>query len=290
MSSMQKKMYSYNFVIPAAILYVIIFILPTFSSFYFSLTRWSLFEFEFIGLDNFVQFFKEYSLMIGIKNTLIYTVVSVVLKVILGLGLAILLNVGLKTQSFLRSVFFFPSIISSVGIGLIFNSLMHPTTGLINKSLGLIGLDVLALNWLTDPNIVIYSLSFVEVWKYIGVCCLIFIAGLQSIPKDYYEAISIDGAGTFQKFKSITLPLLRPSLNSVIILSIIGGLRSFEIVFVMTKGGPGYASDLISTVIYKQFAGGFYGLSTAGNVILFVVVSAIMFPLSKFLTKREVEY
>ncbi|BBH21539.1 ABC transporter permease [Paenibacillus baekrokdamisoli] len=290
MSTTQKKLYSYYFILPAAVLYIVLFIVPTFSSFYFSLTRWTLFDFEFIGLDNFVQLFKEESLAIGFKNTVIYTVVSVFFKVVLGLGLAMLLNKGLKTQSFLRAVFFFPSIISSVAIGLIFNALMYPTTGLINNTLRAIGLDGLARNWLTDPSIVIYSVSFVEVWKYLGICIVIFIAGLQAIPKHYYEAISIDGANRFEKFRYITLPLIRPALNSVIILSLIGGIRSFEIVYVMTQGGPGYASDLLSTVIYKQFAEGYYGLATAGNVLLFAAATLIVFPLYTYLTKREVEY
>lgn len=290
MSTIHKRLYSYIFIVPAAVLYFLLFILPTFSSFYFSMTRWTLFDFEFIGLDNFVQIFKEYGLAIGLKNTLIYTFVTVILKVVIGLGLALLLNLGLKTQSFLRVVFFFPSIISSVAIGLIFNALMYPTTGLINSTLKAIGLEVLALDWLTNPDLVIYSVSMVEVWKYMGVCIVIFIAGLQSIPKHYYEAISLDGASSFEKFRYITLPLVRPAMNSVFILSLIGGLRSFDIVFVMTKGGPGYASDLLSTVIYKQFAEGYYGLATAGNVLLFVASSLIVFPLYNYLTQREVEY
>lgn len=290
MSVLHKKTYSYSFIIPAAVLYTIIFIIPTFSSFYFSLTRWDLSSTEFVGLQNFIQFFRESSLRIGLTNTLFFAVFTCAMKVILGLLMAVLLTSGLKTQGYLRAVFFFPAILSTVAIGLIFTSIMHPTTGLINKTLAGIGVGFLQPNWLTDINLVMFSVCLVEVWKGVGIATVIFIAGIQSIPRQYYEAISIDGANKLQKFRFITLPLVRPAMNSVIILALIGGLRSFEMVFIMTGGGPGFASELLSTVIYKQFADSYYGLATAGNVIMFILVSLIAFPLYRFINRNEVEY
>jgi raffinose/stachyose/melibiose transport system permease protein len=129
----------------------------------------------------------------------------------------------------------------------------------------------------------------VDVWKGVGMATVIFIAGIMSIPEHYYEALMVDGGNSFDKFKNIILPLSRPAMNSVIILAFIGGLRSFELVWAMTKGGPGFATDLIASIIYKQYSGGFYGLSTAGNVILFIGVSILAFPLQKFLSKGEVD-
>ncbi len=289
MVSYSKKYYSYVLLIPAALLYFTFFILPTFTSFYFSLTNWNLFGSQFIGLDNFVQFFKEESLVIGLKNTFIYTGVSLFLKMVLGLFLALALNMKLKTQSYLRVVFFFPYVISTLAIGLIFNAILHPS-GVLNKVLEFIGLGFLSQKWLTDPNIVIYTVSFIEVWKFLGVCAVILIAGLKSIPESYYEAARVDGVNRRTSFFHITLPLLRSSLNTVFILSLIGGLRSFEIVYVLTQGGPGHYSELLSTVIYKQFANGYYGLATAGSVIMFVVVSIIVFPVYIYLTKKEIQY
>jgi raffinose/stachyose/melibiose transport system permease protein len=129
----------------------------------------------------------------------------------------------------------------------------------------------------------------VDVWKGIGMATVIFIAGIMSIPEDYYEALMIDGGNAWHKFKSIILPLSRPAMNTVIILSFIGGLRSFDLIWTMTKGGPGFSTDLIASIIYKQYQAGFFGLSTAGNVILFVLVSALAFPLYAYLNKKEVD-
>lgn len=290
MTTLRKQVYSYSFIIPAAVLYVVLFIIPTFSSFYFSMTRWDLYESEFTGLENFILFFKESSLSIGLRNTLFFAVLTCGVKAVLGLLLALLLNSGLKTQGYLRAVFFFPAILSTVAVGLLFTSMMHPTTGLINQVLAKIGLGFVQPDWLGDTKLVMLSVSLVDIWKGVGIATVIYIAGLQSIPRQYYEAIGIDGGSGFQKFRYITLPLVKPAMNSVIVLALIGGLRSFEIVYVMTKGGPGFASDILSTVIYKQFADGYYGLATAGNVLLFVLVSAIAFPLYLFINKNEVEY
>ncbi len=128
-----------------------------------------------------------------------------------------------------------------------------------------------------------------DVWKGVGFATVIYIAGIQSIPGQYYEAIMIDGGSSFDKLRFITLPLSRPAMNTVILLAFIGGLRSFDLVWAMTKGGPGFTTDLIASIIYKQYQGGFYGLATAGNVLLFLIVSALAVPLSAFLSKSEVD-
>ncbi|MBW7460748.1 sugar ABC transporter permease, partial [Paenibacillus sepulcri] len=129
----------------------------------------------------------------------------------------------------------------------------------------------------------------VDVWKGVGIATVIFIAGITAIPQVYYEALKIDGGSNLAAFRHITLPLSRPAMNSVIILAFIGGLRTFDLIWAMTKGGPGFTTDLIASIIYKQYQAGFYGLATAGNVILFIGVSVLAFPLYKFLTKSEVD-
>jgi raffinose/stachyose/melibiose transport system permease protein len=182
---------------------------------------------------------------------------------------------------------FFPNLLSTIAIGITFSSMMHPTQGVINQALSL--LKIAGPDWLGNTKIALLSVIAVDVWKGVGMATVIFIAGIMSIPQDYYEAIDIDGATSFEKFKNITLPLCRPAMNSVIILSFIGGLRSFDLVWSMTKGGPGFTTDLIASIIYKQYSGGFYGLSTAGNVILFIAVSVLAFPLYTFLTRKEVD-
>ena len=283
----RKSPYPYWFCLPAAVVFFVFFVVPTFSSFFFSLTRWDLTDWEFIGLDNFVNFFQEPALVIGLKNTLIYAVVTCGLKVVLGILLAQLLTSQIIARGFLRSVVFFPVLVSTIGVGLTFTVLMDPSAGLINKSLATIGIEGPA--WLVDPKTALLSVALVDVWKGVGLATVIFIAGIVSIPREYFEAAASDGASAVQRFWRIVLPLSKPAITTVIILSLIGGLRSFDLIWAMTRGGPGFTSDVIASVIYKQYQAGFYGLSTAGNVVLFLLVTAIVFPLFHFLTRREVD-
>jgi raffinose/stachyose/melibiose transport system permease protein len=275
------------FYLPAAIVYGVLFIVPTLASFFFSLTRWTLSQATYIGFDNFAQFFHEPFLVQGLINTLIYGTLTSALKVVLGMLLAVLLTSEIIGRGYLRAVVFFPVLVSTVGVGITFTVMMHPTEGVINEAIGLFG--VKGPGWLTDPRLALFSVALVDVWKGVGLATVIYIAGLASIPRDYYEAATIDGANGFQNFRFITLPLLRPATVTVIILSLIGGLRSFDLIWSMTRGGPGFTSDVIASVIYKQYQAGFYGLSTAGNVVLFAVVAMIIFPLSWWLNRNEVE-
>jgi raffinose/stachyose/melibiose transport system permease protein len=283
----RKSPYPYWFCLPAAVIFGVFFVVPTFSSFFFSLTRWDLTDFEFIGLENFIQFFQEPALLTGLRNTLIYAVITCSLKVVLGMLLAVLLTSQIIARGFLRSVAFFPVLVSTIGVGLTFQVLMDPSNGLINQALGVIGIGGPA--WLVDPKTALLSVALTDVWQGVGLATVIFIAGIVSIPREYFEAAASDGASAFQRFWKIVLPLSRPAITTVIILALIGGLRSFDLIWAMTRGGPGFTSDVIASVIYKQYQAGFYGLSTAGNVVLFLLVTAIVFPLFRYLTRREVD-
>ncbi len=267
------------------LIYVIFFVVPTFSSFYYSFTRWDLFSSTWIGLANYKQFFEEQALVIGLRNTLIYAVMTSGLKVVLGMALAVMLTSRIIARGYLRSVIFFPVLVSTIGVGLTFTVLMNPEKGLINNALGAVG--VTGPGWLTNPHLAIYSVGLVDVWKGVGLATVIFIAGLVSIPEEYYEAARVDGASSWDMFRHITLPLAKPATATVITLSLIGGLRSFDLIWSMTGGGPGFASDVIASVIYKQYQAGFFGLSTAGSVVLFVVVTVIVVPLTWWLNRGD---
>ena len=140
-----------------------------------------------------------------------------------------------------------------------------------------------------DPTTALLSVALVDVWKGVGLATVIYIAGVLSIPQDYYEAVDVDGGGAWQKFRNVTLPLSRPATFTVILLSFIGGLRSFDLIWTMTKGGPGFSSDVIASVIYKEYQAGFFGLATAGNVILFILVTVIVYPLFRYFNSKEVD-
>jgi raffinose/stachyose/melibiose transport system permease protein len=273
------------FYLPAAVIYALLFLAPTFASLYFSLTRWTLFDSVFIGLDNFAQFFREPFLIKGLINTVIYAVVTSGLKVVLGMALAIMLTSQIVARGYLRSVIFFPVLVSTVGVGITFTVLMHPTQGMINETLAMFG--IAGPGWLVDPKLALFSVALVDVWKGVGLATVIYIAGVVAIPQDYFEAARIDGATKWQNFLYVTLPLMRPATATVITLSFIGGLRTFDLIWAMTKGGPGFASDTVASVIYKQYQAGFYGLSTAGNVVLFVLIAVLVVPLTMLLNRKQ---
>ncbi|GAA1974851.1 carbohydrate ABC transporter permease [Microbacterium pumilum] len=282
-----KSMYPSWFYIPAAVLFIIFFAVPTFSSFYFSLTRWTLFDVQFIGFDNFIAFFQEPQLVTAFINTFIYGFVTSASKVVLGLALALLLTGPILGRGYLRGVIFFPVLVSTIGVGFTFKALLDPFHGIVNNVLGFMNLP--QPGWYTDPNLALLTVAAVDVWKGVGIATLIFMAGIVAIPHEYFEAARMDGAGAWSVFRNITLPLVRPATATVIILSLIGGLRSFDLIWAITKGGPGFTSDVIASVIYKQYQAGFFGLSTAGNVILFIVVIAVMVPVSLFLNRKQDE-
>ncbi|HEY5821621.1 MAG TPA: sugar ABC transporter permease [Propionibacteriaceae bacterium] len=273
------------FLIVPGLIYFIFFVVPTLASFYYSFTRWDLFTATWIGLQNYQTFFQEQALVIGLRNTVVYAVLTSGLKVVIGMALALLLTSKIIARGYLRSVIFFPVLVSAIGVGLTFTVLLNPERGLVNQVLGTVGIE--GPGWLTNPSLAIVSVALVDVWKGVGLATVIFIAGLVSIPSEYYEAAEVDGASKWDVFRNIMLPLARPATASVITLSLIGGLRSFDLIWSMTRGGPGFASDVIASVIYKQYQAGFYGLSTAGSVVLFLLVTIIVLPLTRWLNRGE---
>jgi len=274
--------------IPALLIFSIFFLLPMVISFYFSLTLWDFSSFTFCGLDNYISFFTSNSLVGALKNTIVYAVLTCGLKLILAFLIAVFLtSKKVKSRNLLRSIVFFPNLVSTIAVGITFTALMHPSKGLLNAILQFFGAE--GVNWLGDTKIALYSVILTDVWKGVGVATVIFIAGMTSIDRTYYEAASIDGASSWQQLKSITVPLSRPAMNSVILLAFIGGLRSFDLIWTMTGGGPGYATEVLASSIYKEYAAGYYGLSTAGNVVLFAVIALMVFPLQKFLLSKEVD-
>lgn len=286
LSAAVRRSYPYSFYVPAAVIFGVVFLVPSLMSFWFSLTRWTLFDAEFIGLANFERFLQEPALTNGLRNTFIYAVVTSGLKVVIGLLLAALLTSRLRVRNLLRSIIFFPVLVSTVAVGITFAVLMHPSRGLINTTLEMVGIDGPA--WLTDPRLALLSVAFVDVWKGVGIALVIFIAGILSIPEEYNDAIRLEG-GAWARFWHVTVPLSRNATFTVILLSFIGGLRTFDLIWTMTRGGPGFTTDVLTSTIYKQYQAGFYGLATAGNVILFIVVMLIVYPMMRYFARKEIE-
>lgn len=242
---------------------------------------------EFTGWDNFQTIFSDKTLLLALKNTLIFAVVTVLGKNLVGIGLAVALNMKLRTRNLLRAIFYSPSILSILVIGIIFTPILR-TEGTLNHVFDTLGLHSLSQAWLTNPAIVVFTIAMISIWQHAGFQMAIYLAGLQSISNEYYEAATIDGAGSWKKFTNITLPLLLPAININVMLTLIGGLKVFSEVFVLTGGGPGNSSQVVGTIILRAFGEGNWGLGTAINTLLFVAVTIIAIPLLIFMRRKEV--
>ncbi|NMI03642.1 sugar ABC transporter permease [Paenibacillus sp. SZ31] len=284
-----KNLYSYYMIFPALIIYSIFFVVPALAAFYYSFTDWRLdrLELKFIGWDNFKKIFSDKTLILALQNTAIFAIVTVVGKNVIGLLLAVGLNMRLRTKNLLRAIFYSPSILSILVISILFTPMLR-TEGTINNLLESVGLHSLSQAWLTNPSIVIWTIAIVSIWQSAGFQMAIYLAGLQSISQEYYEAAKIDGASSWRSFFKITLPLLLPAININLMLTLIGGLKVFSEVYVMTGGGPGNASQVVGTIILRSFGEGNWGLGTAVNTLLFVVVTIIAIPLLIFMRRKEV--
>ncbi|MGF9696213.1 MULTISPECIES: carbohydrate ABC transporter permease [Paenibacillus] len=284
-----KNLYSYYMIFPALLIYSIFFVIPAMAGFYYSFTDWRLdrLELQFIGWDNFKKIFSDKTLILALQNTAIFAIVTVIGKNVIGLLLAVGLNMRLRTKNLLRAIFYSPSILSILVISILFTPMLR-TEGTINRLLESVGLDSLSQAWLTNPSIVIWTIAIVSIWQSAGFQMAIYLAGLQSISQEYYEAATIDGASSWKSFFKITLPLLLPAININLMLTLIGGLKVFSEVYVMTGGGPGNASQVVGTIILRSFGEGNWGLGTAVNTLLFVVVTIIAIPLLIFMRRKEV--
>lgn len=271
-----QKRYPFYFVLPALTLYLVFFVIPNVSGIGLSFTDWSSYkpEINFTGLENFEKIFSsDEAYLKYFSNTFVFTISTSVLKLVLGLALALMLNQGIKRFVHLyRTMVYLPAVLPTLVVALIFRSILNPATGLLNTFLRSIGADALASPWLVHPNIALWSVIGVDTWKGIGYIMVILLAGLQTIPREYYEAAEVDGAGAWSRLRHITLPLLMPAILVVTVLNILYGLRVFDIVYALTNGGPGYATEVLATGIFRAFGQGLYGLGTAINSILFVIL------------------
>lgn len=289
---MAKKTYPYYFLVGALLLYAVFIVVPGLIGVFYSFTDWSSIPgpINFVGLDNFKTIFSSgESYSIAIKNTLIFTVVTVIFKTIIGLLLALVLAEGIKGKNVHRAIIYMPAILSMLVTGLIFKSVLNPETGLLNTFLGAVGLAPLQQQWLTDPSIAFGSIIAVDIWRGTGYIMTILLAGLQSIDKSYYEAASIDGANWWVQLKSITIPLLMPSITVTTVLNLFYGLKVFDIVYALTNGGPGHVTEVLYTVVFQEFALGRYAVGTALSSVLLVVMSIGGFFVIKFMNREEVD-
>jgi multiple sugar transport system permease protein len=277
------------FLAPSLVTLLAFWIGPMIGTVWVSLQDWNLIGVpSFVGLDNYAELAKDADFHAALLHTLGYLAGYLPLVLILGLAVALLLNAKLPAMTIYRAMFFLPVVSSWVAVSLLWKWLLNPAGGLVDKALGLVGID--GPGWWTDPTWAMPSVILASVWKDVGFVAVILLAGLQAIPKDLLEAADLDGASAWRRLWSITLPLLSPSLFFVTVISLINGFQVFDQVWVMTGGGPGGASSVVvEQIVRYAFSYGRVGYASAMSIVLFGIILVVTVAQLR-LQRRWVQY
>ena len=276
--------------LPALIIVCFFIVYPFLDGIRISFTNWNGFSqtYSYIGFDQYKRMLFDSNTWLIVKNTLLYGLGSTILQNIIGLMYALLLNQSIRMKSVVRTIIYLPVIISPLIMGYIWYFFFSYQGGALNDVLQVLGFD--KVNALGNPSVNTWLIVFVNTYQFVGIAMIIYLAGLQSISKDYYEAAQIDGATPFQRFKNITLPLLIPSITINMVLNIIGGLKLFDVIISLTNGGPGNASQSMSTFMYslyfdKQDA----GYAATQGVLMAVIILILSLSALIYFRSKEVE-
>ena len=266
----------WSFILPNFLGFALFTLVPVIAAFGLAFMKWDGFnDPQFVGIRNFTRLFGDDNFRIALLNTVLYAVGHVPLTLAFALGLALLLNQKLRGIAFFRVAIFFPYITSLVAIAIVWNMLFNPTSGPINQFLQLLGIAH-PPGWTASTGWALPAVIITGVWRDMGYYMVLFLAGLQAIPNEYYEAASVDGAGGWRKFWSITLPSLRPTTFLVLVLLSVSSFKVFDLIFVMTQGGPGRATLVLSQLIYQDgIINGQFGYASAISLVLFVIVLVV---------------
>ena len=290
MSKLEKRntLIAYSFLAPNFIGFVIFTLIPVIFSFALAFMDWGGGQsITFVGLDNFRYIFKDFSftksnLGIALKNTVFYTLMTVPLTLLCSLALALVLNKAVKGANFFRAVFFFPYVASMVAICVCWNFLLMKT-GPVNQILNAIGFNM-KKSWTSSRDLAIWAIIIVSVWRNAGYYMVMYLAGLQGVPAELYEAATMDGANGWQKFSKVTLPMLTPTTFFCSIMMVISCFKIYDVVAIMTQGGPGRSTKMLVTYIFELSFGGEgiatsaqYGVASAVSMVLLVIVLAVTF-------------
>lgn len=275
-------------VLPALIIFCVFFLAPVVMTFQMSLTDFNNFssDSKFIGLGNYTQALQDPTIQRGIGNSLWYAFAVVLLNNIIALPVAVLLNRKMRGRTAFRAIFFSPAVLSILVVGYLWSFILSSNEyGLVNKGLAAVGAE--PINWLGDPSNAMWSVILTQVWQWFGYAMVIYLANLQSIPDELYEAASLDGANGLRAFWHVTLPNLLPALQINFITGLISGLKVFDIVYSMTKGGPGYATETVLTLMYGKFSQGRFGYAAAFGIVFLIVTLLISTVMLRIFKKME---
>jgi len=277
----RNTLIGWSFILPNFLGFALLTLVPIIVLFYMSFTNWNVFgKADWVGLANFQRLIGDGSFRISLLNTLYYSVMHIPLTIVVSLGLALLLNNKLRGVAFFRTAAFFPYITSIVAIAVVWNLLFSPDYGPINEFLRFLGIQN-PPGWLTSPQWAMPAVVIVSTWRDMGYYMILFLAGLQTVPRELHEAARMDGANVWQRFLNVTLPCLRPTMFFVTVILTINSFKIFDLILVMTNGGPGQATSVLSQFIYRKgFVESQFGYASAAAVALFflcLIVTIVQF-------------
>jgi raffinose/stachyose/melibiose transport system permease protein len=279
----KRVMLPYLLLLPAVAFMVLFVYVPVVQNVYYSLFRWSTIDpgMKFIGLDNYVRIFSDKIIPIALRNNTLYATISVVFQVGLALVLAAFLESRIirpRWGAAFRNTLFLPSVLAVTVVGLTWGLIFSPNSGLLNQLLRGVGLDALTHAWLGEESTAIFAIIGVSQWQWVGYCMILYIVAIQAIPEELYEAARIDGASGIQQFFNITVPMVRETILVLLTITVIGGFKVFDIVWVMTAGGPNNASNTLGGYLYRVgFRNDEMGYASALATVLFLITFALTF-------------
>ena len=286
----KNKVYPKYMVFLPLVIFVIFFVIPSTFGYLYAFTDWSatrsgFSDIHFTGVQNLIDMITNRKVPVALGNTFIYAIIKTFVVTILGLALAYILNREIKSKNALRTLYFLPAVLSPLVVGLIFSAVFQTRGGTANEILKLFGADT--VQWLGSRWTGVFAISFAEVWRNVGYAMVISLAGMQSVSSDYIEAAKSDGASEWQCYINITLPLIMPTVNVNILFSLIYGLKMFDLIYVMTGGGPGGSTESFGTLMLNEMGAGRYATSVAVNLIFTVILVAVAVLYKKFSERWE---
>jgi len=283
------RRFGYLFVSPAVIILSIVILAPIIIAIITSFYDYTLINRtldSFIGLRNYFESVSNEKFIHSAIVTIVFVILVVLFEFIIGFLIAILLNQVERFRNIYYFILLIPLLINPIVVGLIWRMFLHPQLGILNYLISLVGID--PINWLGDPQNAFITIIFVDIWHQVSFMIILLLAGLASIPEEPYEAARVDGANAFQQFRDITLPYMRPVIIITLLIRLIFALKTYDLIYIMTKGGPGDATDLISYYIYRSaFIGLDLGQAASMSVILLLIVCLIIYPLFKFMNRAD---
>ena len=288
---MKKRNHRMNIFYTPALLLILFFVLwPLIEAFRISFTQWNGYsqDYKYIGIKNYLKLFKDSNFLISFRNTIIYGFGSTLLQNLLGLAYAVFLNSRFKGHSIVRTFIYMPVMISSLIMGYIIYFFVMYNRGVFNEIIGIFGMT--AVDWMASGNRGVIIITLMNSWQYVGIAMVIYMAGLQNIPKMYLEAAEIDGANPWQRFRHITFPLLLPSISSAVVLNLIGGLKLYDIIISLSGGGPGFSTHSLASYVSNQyFKAQNAGYSAAVGIFTFLFIMVVSNIFTNYFSKKEVD-